>query len=117
MIFLVAANEPTLFVMLSEQDVASMRQGRTTFVDKRALGKYTFDRVVLSLSKTDNDSIALLNKAGHKVDVEKAAVHSTDPGESVCKGCAGLIKTESMFEDKCIVCWAAEAKNKRTSSN
>jgi hypothetical protein len=116
MIFVIGKNEPALFVMLSEEDVQKMRQGNTTFVDQRQLKGARFDRVILSLHKTNQEALEILRQAGHHVpqlkDPEPVA------GEARCNGgCNGLIKTVLMYEGCCITCWATRAKKLETQSN
>lgn len=123
MIFALASAAPgrptdTLFLFFNEQDVVTMRQGRTLFVDQRQLKGGTFTSLVTALSKTDADSLAMIQKANGL----KAAVVDLNPPapaahESKCRGCGGLVATASMFEDACIVCWATEAKRRRAAAN
>lgn len=123
MIFALASAAPgrpldTLFLFFNEQDVVTMRQGRTVFVDQRQLKGGTFTSIVTALAKTDADAVAVIEKANGL----KAARVDLDPPapaahESKCKGCGGLVATASMFEDTCIVCWATEAKRFRAASN
>lgn len=115
MIFVMASNEPTLFLMLAEGDVKSMRLGHTKFVDKRMLNKYTFNKVIVSLHKTDEDALECIRQAGHRVP----ELPNPEPiaNETRCLGCSGLILTASMFEGRCIVCWANMAKKLITDNN
>jgi hypothetical protein len=39
------------------------------------------------------------------------------PHETRCAGCQGLVATETLFEGRCIICWATEAKRRRVESN
>lgn len=123
MIFAVASSAPglatdSLFVFFSEQDVILMRQGRTLFIDQRQFKGAKFTNIVTALSKTDADSLAMLQQANGltaaRVDLTPPEPHAH---ESKCPGCDGLVTTASMFEGRCIVCWATEAKRLRTSSN
>ena|ERR1700677_3876445 len=120
MIFILAEQEPVLFVMLSEDDVKGMREGTTRFVDQRALKGHQFDRVVISLSQTDAASMELIKKlpSGRQAMRDKGLqVHEPKPGESVCRRCKGIMEPQLLFEDRCIVCWAAIAKNLQSMSN
>lgn len=112
MIFVVAANEPAVFLMLAEKDVASMREGRTVFVDGRATGGVVFNKVLVSLHPTDQDALHMLHTAGHVVP--ELATHEPVAKEVRCAGCQGLNSVGSLFEGRCIVCWATEAKRLRT---
>lgn len=110
MIF-VAGKDGSMFLMLSEQDMGQLRQGNTKFVDERQTGGVPFNRVVLSLHKTDQEAIEILQKAGHFVP-QREDMRSADPkAEQVrCKSCDAINERGSLFEDKCITCWAAMAK-------
>ncbi len=115
MIFVLGKLEPVLFVMLSESDVTGMRTGVTRFVDQRQLKGAMFNQVIVSLSKTDTESLNLLKRAGHAVD--PLSIPEPMPDETRCIGCEGLIKTPLLFEGKCICCWAAEAKKLAVARN
>ena len=116
MIFAAGAEGPTVVLMLSEADIVGMRLGQTRFVDERQTGGIEFRRIVLSLSKTDADSLELLKSAGH--DTTNYKVPEPHEGkEGRCQGCDGIIPLGGLFEDRCIVCWATEAKRARTESN
>lgn len=97
-----------LFVMLCDKDLRKMRDKRTLFVDQRQLKGGTFKRIVLSLEKTDQDSLELIRLAGHRVD--QLAYPEPAPKESACMGCFGLIETATMLDGKCIACWRAQVK-------
>lgn len=107
----------TLFVFFTEQDVITMRQGRTLFVDQRQLQGKKFTQIITALVKTNDDAVAMLKKAnlqGATVDLTPPA---PNPGQAKCKGCGGLVAAETLFEDTCIVCWATEAKRSRAARN
>lgn len=108
MIFVLAANEPALFVMLAESDVADMRKGLTKFADRRQIGDHTFNKITLSLHKSDTEALKCVRQAGHAVPELKAP--GPDPGETACKECGGLMATPSLFEGVCVCCWASIAK-------
>ena len=114
MIF-VQALDGTMFLMLSEKDVQGLRQGQTRFVDGRQLGQETFSRVIVSLNKTDTESLELIRQAGHHVPQLKVA--DPAPNETPCIGCGGLIETCQLFQYKCITCLAFEVKKLRLESN
>ena len=106
-----------LFVFFTEQDVITMRQGRTLFVDQRQLKGGKFTQIITALVKTDADAVAMLKKA----NLTHARVDLTPPepaaGQAKCKGCGGLVAAETLFEETCIVCWATEAKRHRAARN
>jgi hypothetical protein len=98
-----------LFVFLLWDDIPDLRKGLTKFVDHRHIGDKTFNRVVISLHKNKREVEDLL--AGLKGTEGKTWVEGQpQPGESICKGCKATMRTETLFEGKCIVCWATEAK-------
>lgn len=111
MIF-VTGKDGSMFLMLSEKDIETMRAGNTKFVDERQTKGVTFNRVILSLHKTDEEAVAILRGAGHAVpppgDLEKPMPRAH---EVRCPGCDGIIDNGSIFEGRCIVCWANAAKN------
>lgn len=118
MIFAIATDGPTMLVMLSEKDIANMRQGRSTFIDERQTKGIDFKRAVFCINETDEDSLKMFEKAGHLPDIV-APEPNTGPGgpEGRCKVCNGIIPVAHLFEDQCLVCWATEAKRFRTESN
>jgi hypothetical protein len=105
MIF-VTGKDGSMFLMLSEKDIEIMRQGNTKFVDERQTGGIPFNRVVLSLHKTDEEAVAILKQAGHYVpNREDMRAASPRKNESLCKGCNGIIDNGSLMDGICIVCW------------
>lgn len=117
MIFLLAKDLPALFLMLSEKDIGIMRPGRTLFVDQRQLGGRTFDRVILSLGKTDAENLELVQKAQPGMDMREFVSPEPARAEARCKGCEAIVEACTLFEERCIVCWATEAKKLRTARN
>lgn len=111
MIFVLAKDQPVLFVMLTEADAQSMREGRTQFVDNRQLGNKTFNRVIISLHKNKQEILASLRQAGHYVDENLfTSVMPEEATEGRCEACDGCIAKYLLFEGKCTVCWATLAK-------
>ena len=115
MVFVLAKNEPALFVMLSESDVSGMRAGSTRFVDKRQLKGATFDHVIVSLHKSDTEALETLRTAGYRVP--QLVNPEPVPGEGRCDACNGCIATPLLFEGRCTICWATEAKAARVARN
>jgi hypothetical protein len=115
------ATDGTLLVMLNEKDVSTMRQGNTTFVDERSLKGASFTRIVLSLHKTDQSALEMLKSVNPtaKKALEKGMVPEPEPniGETRCIKCRGVMAIETLFEGKCICCWAAQAKQIEAQSN
>jgi hypothetical protein len=107
MIFVIAKNEPTCFLLLSEKDLKSMRGNRTLFVDQRATGGAKFNKVILSLHATDEEAMMVVSQGRDLYDIRQ---HEPAPGEVKCPGCGRLGASDSMLEDKCVYCWAAIAK-------
>ncbi len=108
MIFIAAANEPTVFLMLTEQDCNNMRGGRTVFVDRRQTGGAMFDRVVLSLHANHEACKAAIRQAGHAVPDSLPEPEPTST-EGRCRGCQGCIKTYLLLEGMCMMCWKEKA--------
>jgi len=103
MIF-VSGKDGSMFLMLSEADIEIMRQGNTKFVDERQTGGVTFNKVVLSLHKTDEEAVKILRSAGHFVpNPEKLPKVEPKGEETRCKGCNCI--TQVVLEGRCIVCW------------
>lgn len=116
MIYALSVDETTLFVMLSESDVADkMRPGNSMFVDGRHLQGKKFEKVILSLHKTNEDAIALIHQAGGPK--EQVDGHHPTATETRCAKCEAIVERGSTFEGRCIVCWATEAKARRAESN
>ncbi len=111
----VFADDGTLCVMLCDKDLRTLRDKHTLFIDQRQLKGGKFNRIVLSLEKTDQDSLELIRQAGHRVD--QLAYPEPAPAESACLGCFGLIATASMLDGKCIACWRAQVKELLLGSN
>lgn len=117
MIFVLAGDNESLFVILSEKDLPVLRQGNTKFVDHHQLGAKTFKRVVFSLSKSDQDSLDMLKKAGH-ANLAMSLVHpEPEKAEARCGGCQGIMFHHLLHDGKCICCWADEAKKLKIASN
>lgn len=122
MIFALGNDGVVLFCMLSEQDIGQMRTGVTKFVDERQLGERTFQRVVISLHKTDAEALRLLKQqltVQQRKELEQQGLKGPEPtvGEAKCIGCQGINPIESLFEGRCICCWAAKAKKLESQSN
>lgn len=118
MIFALAKKEPALFVFLTEQDVKTLRTGHTLFVDQRQLKGAMFDRVILALNKTDGATMAMLKSAKNGMNLPPmGAAPEPNPGQYRCPGCDGIKTVADLFDGKCIVCWATEAKKARIANN
>ena len=120
MIFVLAEQEPALFVMLSEDDVKGMREGQTRVIAQRQLQGHQFDRLIVSLSPTDAMSLEAIKQtpSGRQAMREKGMqVAEPKPGESVCRRCKGIMEPHLLLDERCIVCWAAIAKNLQGMAN
>lgn len=119
MVFVMAQNEPTMVLILSEADIGELRRGNTKFVDHRHTGHRMFNRVVVSLTKTDAEAIALVKSTGQTGYRDDTKLDATIlPGEVRCPGCSAIQKSVGLlFENLCIVCWANRAKKAEISSN
>lgn len=112
MIFVAASNEPTMFLLLTHDDINTIRDGkRTKFVDARMTGGYSFNKVVISLHKTQNDAEECIRSAGHKLPDGSLTPPGPIPREETCKGCSGLFPLGSTLEGKCIACWSESCKH------
>ncbi len=118
MIFVTAANKPAMFLMLTPQDLQTLREGRTLFVDERATKGFQFTHVILSLHASESEALACLKQAGYDpADAGKLVVHERQPQEGQCASCQGLMDAAMLFEGRCTVCWATEAKQLRQARN
>ncbi len=113
MIFALGTNTPpSLVVMLSESDVADkLRPGNTLYVDPTLLKGNLFGEVILSMHKTDQDAIDLLQGKFPEVKGMKPQTREPRTHEARCSGpCKGVMPFAQLFEGKCIVCWSRQAK-------
>jgi hypothetical protein len=110
MIFLTSSTEPTLIVMLTEQDCNDMRGGRTKFVDKSATSGHLFDKVVFSLHKNRGEIEEMVTKAGHGALLKGMPSPGVGPLEAKCTGCEGIMTENLLLDGKCITCWRELAK-------
>ena len=117
MIFALGATEPALVLLVTEKDLQLIRQGRTLFVDQRQLQGGKFDQVVIGYAKTDEDAVALLEKGNNLSLAKQSPIAEPKLTEGRCKGCNGCIALELLFEERCTVCWATEAKKLRGERN
>lgn len=115
MIFFVTKAERKLVLILSESDVADkLRPGHTVTIDAGQLAGVAVAEVAVGMLKTDEDTLAFLEKAnpGQFTAANRRPPSGPDPakGETRCKGCQGVMPFASLYEDRCIVCWAKMAK-------
>ena len=105
MIFIAAGNEPTMVLMLTEQDCNDMRAGRTKFVNKTATKGHLFDQVVISLHKNQAEIEETLRAAGHGALLKNMPSPEPQPGDVVCASCQSILKAYLILDGKCIACW------------
>ena len=111
MVFIGASNEPTMILMLTNQDVNDMRGGRTKYVDKTATKGFLFDKVVISVHKNQAEIEDIIRASGHG-KVLAGELPSVQPSaeQVVCSGCNGNMLAYLVVEGKCTACWAESAK-------
>jgi hypothetical protein len=111
MIFMTGKEGGNIMLLLSEKDIQSMREGRTLFVDERQTQGLLFKSVTLGLSPTDQHSLELIRQSGKRV----AQLPNPEPGpqEVRCSTCPAILSVGQLFEERCMVCWATEAKERR----
>lgn len=110
MIFMGASTEPTMILLLTEQDINDMRGGRTKFVDKTATKGFKFDKVVLSVHKNQADIEDMVRKSGHGKLLQGMPSPVPEPQDGVCLGCNGIMKEYLLLESRCIACWRETAR-------
>jgi hypothetical protein len=110
MIFLGAEREPTLFLMLTEQDCNDMRGGRTKFANRTAMNGRMFDHVVISVHPTQAHIEDMLRAAGHGKLLEGMSSLVPEPPDAVCGGCDGIMKAYQLLDGRCIACWRELAR-------
>jgi hypothetical protein len=117
MIFVLAKNEPALFVLLNEQDVAGMRQGSTRFVDERQLKGETFSKVILGLFPSDVAALDAIRKAGNTVTDDMLVRPEPKAAEGVCDECGGMMPHALLNHGRCICCWRNMAVRLQAGAN
>lgn len=111
MVFIGAANEPTMFVMLTEADCNDMRGGRTKFVDETATKGHLFNKVVISLHKNQAEIGEMLQKAGHGALLEGTLPSPVPQAqEAKCTGCESIMSEAMLLDGRCIACWRETAR-------
>jgi hypothetical protein len=113
MIFLAAATEPTMVLMLTEQDVNDMRGGRTKFVDQRVTKNKMFNKVIVSVHKNQQEIEDDIRKAGHGALLQNMPSMEPKPPEGRCEGCQGVVSETLLYKKHCISCWQEKAEHYR----
>lgn len=122
MIFASALERPTVFVMLCEKDIQTMRSGRTLYLgpqlpDGTFVGQ--FDQVVLSYEGTDEKSLKVLEQARKSRAMAKGELAATGPmsGQEFCPVCNASTDPAHIREGRCYACWVDLGKKYLTSVN
>jgi hypothetical protein len=110
MIFIAAATEPTMILMLTEADCNDMRGGRTKFVDRTTTQGHRFDKVVISLHKNQHEIEEIVTKAGHAALLRGMPSPVPQPQEAKCAGCEGIMPEPNLLDGRCIMCWRELAR-------
>ncbi len=105
MIFVQGRDVPALFLMLTDQDINNMRGGRTVFVDQRQLQGHTFDRVIVSLHRDNEEALQMIRRSGHSVPASPVEPAPRRPVEGRCTGCQGIMDECLLLDGKCAMCW------------
>lgn len=117
MIYVAAANEPTMIILLSDKDIEGLKSGQTRFVDERTTQDYRFSKCVVGYAKTDEDARTMIGMSN--AEFQKRATGKPLPRgfEKQCDICDGIMLPSQMFEGRCITCWASQAKKLRQLLN
>lgn len=115
MIFLASVEGEAMFLMLTEQDVADMRGGRTKFVDERTTTGVPFKKCILSLHKNQAEALKVIKESGqgHVIPKELVGPEPLPTVEAVCDGCKGVMSRPLLFAGKCAPCWRETAEHYR----
>jgi hypothetical protein len=113
MMFIAAAYESTMMLLLTEQDVNDMRSGRTKHVDKTATKGQKFDKVVISVVKDHEAAKDILRQAGHGKLLEGIAPSVPEPPMVRCQGCGADMPAPELLAGHCIICWKEKADHYR----
>lgn len=120
MMYILAKDQPLIFIMLTETDVKTMRPGRTVFLDlsQQAIENFKVSKVVVSLHK-DADAIKdMLRTAGHGAAlIDLVSAPHAESDEDTCTDCGGINKKYLLYLGKCIVCWSKRAMQNLRESN
>ena len=111
MLFIAAANEPTMFLMLTEQDVSDMRGGRTKYVDRTATKGVKFDKVVLSVHANQAEIESVIKQAGHGKLLQGMPSPTPTVEQVVCNGCLGNMAAYLVLDGLCLACWRERARS------
>ena len=108
MVFVETIGGP-LFILLTEQDCADMRGGRSKYVSAAQLKGRTFGAVSIGLFKNRDEIEDMMKKAGHAKALEGLPSPTPEPQQEECRGCGGLMTAYMLLHGKCIACWREQA--------
>ena len=111
MIFIAAANEPTMFLMLTDQDIADMRGGRTKYVDCTATKGVKFDKVILSVHANQAEIESIIRQSGHGKLLQGMPSPTPTVEQVVCNGCLGNMAAYMVLYGLCLACWRERARS------
>ena len=120
MMYLLADGQPLMFIMLTKQDVQTMRPGRTVFLDlaQQSIKAFKVEKVVLSLHKDAAAIHDTIRQAGHGHKLQEVApAPHAESDETACASCGGINKTWMLLHGKCIVCWHKAATKNVADNN
>jgi len=110
MMFIAAANEPTMMLILVEKDYQKLQRKETLYVDQTATKGFLFNKVVISLCRDNTEIAQLLKATGHKVPSGMLPEPEVEAfTDERCMGCRAIKHCWEMYEGKCIYCWHALA--------
>jgi hypothetical protein len=114
MIFILAEKAPVLFVCMIPPDMEILGRGNTLVIDPRMIGERFFNSVTISLHKTKEEIVQMITSVNPNAVIPDhlESMIQPHPGELQCAGCHSSNPADRLFENKCIVCWANEAKVK-----
>lgn len=113
MIFMLAAEEPTIMLLLNENDLQDLRKGLTKFANFNQIEKAkdkSFNHVILGYFKTQEEILAAIKK-------KEVVEHGILPGQEKCKFCDSIVDYFNLLDGGCIACWRERAIKAETQSN
>lgn len=118
----ILAQDQIMMILLTEQDVQSMRPGRTVFLDlaQSSAKRFTVQKVVLSLHKNAAAIQDIIKQAGQGHLLQDRLLGQPpkpDDTETTCAGCGGINKTFNLLNGQCIVCWHKAATKNLADAN
>lgn len=110
MIFVLSKEQPVLFVMLSEKDITEkLRPGYTLYVDPSMINGQSFNHIIISLGKSDEENRKMVAQANPNTAGLTLVEKQQGEGELTCEDCKGVMDRGAIFRGKCTVCWYKRA--------